>query len=231
MIDNIAGIPGVAGDNLYAEKPAQDLGLDNFLKMLLAQLKHQDPLNPVEGTEFSAMLAQFSSLEQLFSVNKNLESIMTDLAGGSRFQALDFIGKVIVAKGNILSLEEGKTATGGFTLDGNADCTVLITDPDGYPVRKISMGILAPGQHTFEWDGRDMKGLMREPGVFGFEITAMDHNDQFVPVETLITGQVTRVNLEGNSPVLYAGEIPVAISNVIDIKVSEDPVSDTSPLP
>ena len=221
MIEGINGLPGFVEDNLYTEKTAQSLGLDDFLKMFLAQLEHQDPLNPMEGTEFSAQLAQFSSLEQLFYVNGNLESLKSAQDQNSRFQALDFIGKEIVAEGDMLSLEQGETPEGSFTLNGTANCTVVITDPNGYPVREISMGALGPGRHSFEWDGYDESGAMREPGIYGFEITAITESGEILPVETQITGQVTRVNLEGSSTLLYVGEIPLTISQIIDIKVPE----------
>jgi len=199
----------------------KELGRDDFLTLLVAQLKHQDPLNPVKSTEFTSQLAQYSSLEQLFSIDQNLESIKSGQDQGSGFQALDFIGKEVVAEGDMLSLEEGKTSMGRFNLDGVADCNVLIVDSNGYPVRKISLGSLKPGRHGFEWDGRDSAGNMREAGIYGFEITAVTENGQILPVETQITGQVTRVNLEGPSPLLYVGEIPMPISQVIDISLPE----------
>ena len=220
-MEGITGIPSYTEDTLYAEKPADKLGQEDFLKMFLAQLSHQDPLNPMEGTEFSAQLAQFSSLEQLFNVNENLESMQSSQDQSAYLQALDLIGKEIVAAGDMLSLEQGKTSMGGFALDEPANCTAVITDPDGYPVRKISLGVLESGQQTFEWDGRDVAGIMQEPGVYGFEITAVNMSDQILPVETQITGQVSRINLEGGSPVLYVGEIPLNISQILDIKVPD----------
>ena len=225
-MEGITGIPSYAEDNLYAEKAADKLGREDFLKMFLAQLSHQDPLNPMESTEFSAQLAQFSSLEQLFQVNQNLESLQSSQDQNAYFQALDFIGKEIVAAGDMISLEQGKTSMGRFTLDEAANCTAIITDPDGYPIRKISLDVLEAGQQDFEWDGRDEAGIMQEPGVYGFEITAVNMSDQILPVETQITGQVSRINLEGGSPVLYVGEIPLNISQILDIRVpdaSSDP--------
>jgi flagellar basal-body rod modification protein FlgD len=221
MVENIGNISGFVNESLYTEKTTQELGLDNFLKMFLAQLEHQNPLDPMEGSEFSAQLAQFSSLEQLFDVNDNLESLLAAQDQNSRFQALDFIGKEVVAEGDRLSLKQGETAKGSFTLNGTANCTVAIFDSNGHPLREISMGTLGPGQHPFEWDGHDGSGAVREPGIYGFEITAVTEDGQIIPVETLITGRVTRVNLEGGSTLLYVGEIPLTISQIMDIKEPE----------
>ena len=83
------------------------------------------------------------------------------------------------------------------------------------------MGALGPGQHTFEWDGRDGAGETMEPGIYEFEITAITGNGEILPVETLITGQVTRVNLVGSPTHIYVGEIPLTISQIVDIKAPE----------
>ena len=142
MISDINGITSVEEESLYTAKKEEALGRDDFLKLFLAQLNNQDPLNPMDGTEFSAQLAQFSSLEQLFNVNENLESMKTLQDNSSRFQALELIGKDIEAEGDTLSLVNGTPTTGSFTLEEAADCTVLINDADGYPVREIPLGSL-----------------------------------------------------------------------------------------
>lgn len=222
MIESISGLPRVEEENLYAEKSTDVTGRDDFLKMFLAQMQHQDPLNPMDSSEFSAQLAQFSSLEQLFNVNENLEDMQSSISQSSLYQALDFIGKEIMAKGDLLSLEQDKTSTGSYILGGAADCTLYIYDTDGNFVREMSLGAQDAGQHTFEWDGRDASGNMMEPGVYGFEITALSGDGESLDVETLINGMVTRVNMEGSSPLLYVGEIPLTISQIMDIKVTED---------
>ena len=194
------------------------LGRDQFLTMFLAQLKNQDPLNPMESQEFSAQLAQFSSLEQLFNVNENLESMMTAQEDASRLQALNFIGKEIVAEGDSLSLEAGKAVTGRFDLDAAADCTVKILNEEGIAVRTIPMGYLGAGSQSFQWDGRDGSGNSMEPGVYTFGILALSESGTQVSSTTQISGKVTGVNLEGDAVKLYVGAISVAMSDVKNIQ-------------
>jgi len=196
-----------------------DLGRDDFLTLLVTQLKHQDPLNPLESTDFTAQLAQYSSLEQLFSVNENLELIKTAQEQGSQYQALNLIGKEIVADGSLLSLEGGQDAEGSFNLSERAECTVLITDSDTNLIREIPLGVLGEGQQRFQWDGRDESGVTQNPGAYGFEIMALNENGESLEVETRITGKVTGVDLKTASPILYVGEIPVTLSEIRDIKV------------
>jgi flagellar basal-body rod modification protein FlgD len=222
MISSINAISGTEDQNLYTEKTDQDLGRDDFLKLFLAQLNHQDPLNPMDSTQFSAQLAQFSSLEQLFNVNSNLKAIKGLQVDNSRMKALDLIGKEIEAEGNVIYLEQGRPSTGGFTLDGKADTGVLIRDLNGYPIREIQLGSLNPGEHTFEWDGRDSQGNYMGPGIYSFEVAAVSESGELTPSATRIKGRVDRVNLEGENPLLYMGDIFIPISKVVDVTLYEN---------
>jgi flagellar basal-body rod modification protein FlgD len=221
MISGINGISQSDQTDQSAKKTEQALGRDDFLKLFLAQLNYQDPLNPMDSTQFSSQLAQFSSLEQLFNVNNNLESLKTLQDNSSQFQALDMIGKDIEAEGNIMYLKSGATSSGSFSIDGSADCTVHITDSEGYPVREIPLGTLQQGKHSFDWDGRDMNGNLVDSGSYSFEITAQTQSGEVIPVETRIKGQVDRVSLEGDEPILYVGEVPVSLSQVLDVNLPD----------
>jgi len=223
MIAGLTDILNTSSDQVQAEDPRQDLGRDSFLTLFIAQLEHQDPLNPVESQEFTAQLAQFSSLEQLYNLNETLDSIKTSQDESSRFEVLNMIGKDIMAEGAMLALTPDDPAVGGFVLDGSADCQAYILDADGYPIREMALGVLGPGEHTFTWDGEDDAGIFQQSGAYGFEVVAKDVLGESVPVAAMIRGQVTRINLEDAVPMLYVGDIPVSLSSVVDIQVPEDP--------
>lgn len=221
-MEGLEGILGYPEESLYVEKQSKSLGQDEFLKLFIAQMNHQDPLNPMSNEEFTAQLAQFSSLEQLYNINEQLESMNSAQDLNSRYQALDFIGKEVVAEGNLLSLEEGKTSRGGFTLEDFADCTVLVLDSEGYHVRQIPLGMQPPGERRFEWDGKNDAGVMQEPGIYGFKIAAIDEYGNTLPVGTRIMGKVSGVNMEESEPVLYVGHIPLSMSQVLEMRVPGD---------
>ncbi len=222
MIAGITDFLNTSSDQVQGEDSRQDLGRDSFLTLFLAQLEHQDPLNPLESQEFTAQLAQFSSLEQLYTLNDTLDSMKTSQDESSRFQVLNMIGKDIVAEGAMLALTEDNQAVGGFVLEGSADCRAVILDADGYPLREVALGFLAAGEHSFEWDGKDDAGFSRQPGAYGFEIIATDALGESVPAATMIKGRVSRINLEDGAPTLYVGDIPVSLSSVVDITVPDD---------
>jgi flagellar basal-body rod modification protein FlgD len=198
------------------------MGKDAFLKIFLAQMQHQDPLNPMEGTEFTAQLAQFSSLEQLYNVNENLESLKGAEDDANRSDALNYIGKEIMAKGDQLSLGDAGSATGAFQIQESADCTVQVVDSAGNLVRSIPLGTLDAGQHTFDWDGLNSSGLQQPSGVYSFTVSAVGETGDAVLADTMASGKVTRVSVEGESPVLYLGDMPVDFDQVLDITLPEE---------
>jgi flagellar basal-body rod modification protein FlgD len=195
------------------------LGKDTFLTLLVAQLRHQDPLNPMEGTEFTAQLAQFSSLEQLQNVNDNLSNMQVNQAEELIFKAMDFMGKEVDVQGNDLTLAEDTPAKGGFHMEASGDCVVTVFDAQGTAVKNIPMGFMEPGTHSFEWDGTGDNGDTMEEGIYNFDVTAVDGTGQTLPVETFISGRVDRVNIEGGTPMLYVGDVPVALYNVRNVRM------------
>ncbi len=220
----IAALQSAANQGLQistdaASESRSKLGRDDFLKIFLTQLQYQDPLNPMEGTEFTAQLAQFSSLEQLFNVNENLSKIKSVQDSESRFQALGLIGKEIKAQGDSLSLKEGASATGAFDIQETAECTVIIEDQSGNVVRKIPLGQLDPGHHIFAWDGMDEAGREMPPGRYGFSILSLNDTGEAVPTDTFICGVVSRVSMEGDSPVLYVEDVPISLDQVSEVQL------------
>jgi flagellar basal-body rod modification protein FlgD len=228
-MDALQAVSQSSGTGTQVDSKTKELGRDDFLTMFLAQLKNQDPLNPMDSQEFSAQLAQFSSLEQLFNVNETLQSMKASQEDASRLQALDFIGKEVVAKGDTLSLEEGKTVSGQFELDQTAECTVTIMDEDGIPVRTIPVGLLGAGSHAFQWDGHDGAGNALPAGTYSFQVTARTEDGGTATVTSSISGTVTGVNLEESGVLLYVGSIPVSMEEVMGIRVpSAVPSADSS---
>lgn len=216
------GIQGL-GLTQFTESAAgaksKELGRDDFLTMFVAQIKNQDPLNPMEGQEFAAQLAQFSSLEQLFNVNENLQTLKTTQDDASRLQALDFIGKEIIAKGDALQLEQGEIAAGSFQLGEQANCSVAIRNENGYLVRTLSLGVLDAGSHSFQWDGHDGAGNLQSPGTYRFSVMARTPAGNLVSGDPRIAGKVTGVNLENGAVRLFIGQVPVSVSDVMEITV------------
>ncbi|MBW1739603.1 MAG: flagellar hook assembly protein FlgD [Deltaproteobacteria bacterium] len=197
--------------------PKDVLGRDQFLTLLVAQLQHQDPLNPLESTEFTAQLAQFSSLEQLFSINENLMNIQEGIRSQEYGDILGYIGKTVKTTDNTIQVSNGTMESGSYTLEDRADVAVFIYDGDGMEVRRLYPGWQDPGEHALAWDGKDNAGDKVADGTYTFEIEARNERGAIVPYSTYLTGEVTGVTYQGGIPYLMIGDQLVTPENIVEV--------------
>jgi flagellar basal-body rod modification protein FlgD len=194
------------------------LGKEAFLSLLIAQLQHQDPLNPADSTEFTAQLAQFSSLEQLSNINANLENLELYQASINNAQAVAFIGKDIVSKGNHLEVKGGQAAACEFDLSAAAKrAAVSIYDATGNFVSDLQLTTLKAGKQSVVWDGRDRNGNPVADGNYTFEVQAEGAVGEKLTATTYSKGTVTGVTFEDGVTYLKVGSSKVAIGDVTQI--------------
>jgi len=206
--------PGV-GQALTAKTVTQD----DFLKLLIAQLQNQNPLQPMDNQEFAAQLATFNSLGQLIDINGKLGQLQSMQGLASQYNAASLIGKEIEVNGNVVNLAEGSSASLGYQLGANAARVgISIRNSAGGLVRQIDAGSQKAGEQTIQWDGRDSAGNRAPSGSYNFEITAVDAGGKNIPTWGLIRGVVTGVSLGGNEPLLEIGALLVPMSSVIRVR-------------
>lgn len=194
-----------------------DLDKDAFLNLLVTQLKYQDPMDPMENTEFVAQLSQFSSLEQLYSVNTKLEenSLVTQSMHNSIVSSL--IGKKLRAVSNSLNLDETGKAEFLYDLSEEANVTVSIYSEQGDLLRSIDLGSQSEGLHNDEWDGKNNLGMDMPAGKYYFKVVANDKDGNEIDVTSMIEGIVTRLKFVDGTPVLVIGDAEIDITNVVEI--------------
>jgi len=192
----------------------QNIGKEEFLELLVAQLTHQDPLNPMEGTEFTAQLAQFSSLEQLIRVNDNLGSLTNLEDAITQSQSVDMIGKQILAEGNTIAMTNGISSNIIFDLDKPTDsASINVFDADGALVSVFDTAELQAGQNKVAFAGFDKAGNPLPDGLYTFKISALDAEEKAVSVTTFSSGIVTGVNIAkdgGTNLQIGTTEFPLA---------------------
>ncbi|NOX36596.1 MAG: flagellar hook capping protein [Calditrichaeota bacterium] len=198
------------------------MGKEDFLKMLITQLRYQDPLNPMEGTEFSAQLAQFSTVEQLANIKDMLQASIDGnylLATSiNNTLAATVIGREVKAYGDQIYLPEDGSAVLNFKLDGQArQVTIEILDENGNVVKTIRQENLSSGEHEIEWDGTDDEGNRLEEGRYTFRVSATGENDVEVGVTLFSRGVITGVRYGSNGAVLMLGQIEIPLSEVYEI--------------
>ncbi len=199
------------------------MGKDDFLRLLVAQLQSQDPMNPMESTDFTAQLAQFSSLEQLQNINTSLGTIGTSQSVLTNSQAVGFIGKTITAIGDTIDVTDGQSQDLQFTLDGDAAGSYLrIYDHQGNFMRQIETGALASGQNSVAWDGVDYLGGQAPDGTYSFEVEAIDELGNSVSATQYMTGTVTGVHFQNGVAYLQCGNREIAMGNVVNVLTTEE---------
>jgi len=195
------------------------LGESDFLKMFTTQMQYQDPLNPMDATQFTSQLAQFSSLDQLFNMSNSLTQLLQAGQTMNSMEALKLIGKEVQANGNSLVLQEGSGVTGSFSLAGAAtQCTVSIYDGNGTLVRSFPLGAMPAGQGQFSWDGLSNAGETMPSGTYTYQMQAKDINGKDVQVQTQTSGVVTGVKLGGTVPQLSVGALDLPLSAVTVVR-------------
>jgi flagellar basal-body rod modification protein FlgD len=192
----------------------QSLGKDMFLKLLVTKLQYQDPLNPMEDTEFTAQLAQFSSLEQLTNMGSYMEELNKLQGSINNIQALSFIGKQVSARGNIVEYS-GQPINLNFELeDSAAEVVVEVYTDEGTLVRTIDIADAPQGDIQCLWDGKDGSGSEVAAGRYVFNVEATDYDGSCIESKTYVTGTVTGVRYDDGITFLIIGNKEVTISDV-----------------
>jgi len=201
------GTSSVSNENTSSSSSAGELGKDEFLKLFIAQIQYQDPLNPLDSAEFTAQLAQFSSVEQLYGMNSKLGNIEETMNNQSEQRDnLGYIGKTVKTDDNTMRVDDGTVQSGSYTIDDSGYVTIDVYDSDGLIVRTFYQGWEDKGEHGVNWDGRDDTGTLSGDGTYTFEITARDKNGIYVPSNTYFSGEVTGITYQNGQPYLMIGD-------------------------
>jgi flagellar basal-body rod modification protein FlgD len=185
------------------EKKSSGLGKDAFLKLLVAQMSHQDPLNPTQGTEYVTQLSQFSLVEQSVAQSTKLDTLSAQMGGLSNNAATDLVGKTVNVRGHGIAWD-GTNATGAsVTLSGAAaKVTVQIQDGNGKTVRTMELGGRPGGPVSIAWDGKDDAGQPVARGTYNAKVAAVNAAGQAVDASQDVTGKVMRVSFDKGYPEL-----------------------------
>jgi len=194
---------------------AYDLGADDFMTMLIAELQSQNPLDPMDGKEFAAQLAQFSSLSQLSELNTTMSSLPTYLQAFSNAQMVGLIGKEAVVSGDVIKVS-GSSTDISFSLPSDiTGGTLTIYNSSGTKVGSTDLGALEAGINSITWNTSDV-----DAGDYTFEVSAVDASGNAVTATTLITGTVTGTSFKDDTAYLTINGQEVKFSNVVSINSS-----------
>lgn len=199
-----------------------DLDKDAFLRLLTTQLQHQDPLNPMENSEFVAQLAQFSSLEQLQGLSSGMESLYMVNMSMNNAALTGLIGKDVVATGDTFHYAgAGDEAVHFDAATSASTATVTITNEDGVVVASKDIGAIPAGDGSWTWDGKDQNGEVCPEGDYTFTVEAKDVNGDTVEVTEQMVGRIDGMDLSSGSPMLTIDGVPVELASVQSLEEAE----------
>ncbi len=198
---------------------SDELGKDDFLNLFVTQLQNQDPLQPMDNTQFLSQMAQFSSLEQMQNIAGAMELLTLSQSAATNSQMISLIGKRIVHPGNTFSLEQGKTVDLSFTLP--EDCPALklnIYNQNGELVRTIEPTGLATGYNRYQFDGLDEQGQALSSGVYEYKFVAADGSDSELDIEYYSNLLVDSVAFGSDSTILKAGGLSIQLADILEVR-------------
>lgn len=214
----------IKGNNEEYSKPKSSmdvsaLGKNDFLTLLLAQLRNQDPFSPADNTQFVAQLAQFSTLEQMTLMNatleKNLDSNTAMTEAVSNAMIINYFGKYVTAETDSFIYNDKDPVELRFDLDSAVLRVKLeITDESGNIIMSTSLGAMDNGLNTFEWDGITNLGVKAKSGVYTYTIEAYDFLDYEVGVSQMFSGIVEGISYKNGITQLNIGGILVLFDKV-----------------
>lgn len=193
------------------------LGKDDFLKLLVTQLRNQDPINPQKPEEFSAQLAQFSSLESMQNIEKVLQSQVD--AGSLATLAMkadlgaSFIGRRVVAAGSTLEVasSDAKSTVTVEIGTGGGKTQVTILDAKGKEVATKDLGWQEAGR-------QELSVGSLPPGKYSYKVTVTGANGADIPVQTYTTGIVDGVSFQNGTVILKSGDLSFPLDNVVEVE-------------
>jgi flagellar basal-body rod modification protein FlgD len=216
MINGMGGVGGATG---VLSTPGGQMGKDEFLQLLVTQLRNQDPMNPMQSDEFAVQLAQFSNVEQLIAINEQLAgqgAISMALAEAMNSSgAVGVLGHDVVAVGNQVQVGDGATAVTVDVAGMGGSGVVRLYDQDDNLVAEIEVGAVGPGRQTLTLDGLDV-----DHGIYRYEVAVTDAAGEQVQTTSFVSGTVSGVKYGMNGPVILIGAIEVPLNAVVEVSAN-----------
>ncbi len=208
-----------------ATAKSQDLGKkDIFLKLLVAQMKNQDPLKPQDPTQMSSQLAQFNMVEQQTNTNKLLEQIAASGGVGGASTGLNassasYLGRTVTVNQNSIQYNGGTVNFSASLPNNAASVQATIVDGSGRTIRNLDLGAMASGHQMMSWDGLENNGVAAPLGTYSVLLQATDAQGKAMAVGAQRSGIVDAVRLASGKVQLMVGGIPASLADVTEIRL------------
>jgi len=191
-------IGAVQGQNSIGSSDKQQMGQEDFLELMIAQLKNQDPMKPMENGDFLGQMAQFSTVNGIEQLNQSVSSMSGALAANQALQAASLVERSALIEADSVQVEEGGSISGMVELPGDVSYGVVaIRDASGQEVARIPVTNDGTGTARFEWDGLGADGQPLPGGQY--QVAAeYQSGSQTQSASTYLWGEIESVSLFGS---------------------------------
>ena len=198
------------------DENSNDLGQEDFINLMITQLRNQDPFEPLQSGEFIGQLAQFGTVSGIGELQNSVSQLASSLISNQTLQATNLISKNALVSSDSLNLNNGETSKGAITTSAPANnVTVSIFDAAGNLVKTIPLGVVNEGLKEFEWDGTDASGSQASDGEYFLSVVGVQGEDN-IALDTFAYKQIESISLgEGTN------SIRLNVENGGDFKISE----------
>ncbi len=213
---DISALTGSSSETTTAKRSLAD-SFDTFLTMLTTQLENQDPLSPLDSTEFTNQIVQFSGLEQQIASNEKLDNLFSASKAVEAATAVQYLGKTVEIIRNVAFLNEG-SATISYALPGAAsEASVTIHDQSGNVVRTLDAKTTA-GRTDLTWDGKDGQGIQMDDGTYTIVVSAKNQNGNAIEdISAFARGTAKEIINDGGETFVVVNDVPVLLGDVKSI--------------
>ncbi|MCP5048422.1 MAG: hypothetical protein GY940_14730 [bacterium] len=217
MIDVVSYLNNGLSSTPQNKTAESELGKDAFMQLMITQMTNQNPLEPMENTQFISQLAQFSALEQQQNIAAGIEMLALTQTAATNSQMVNLIGKRVVIPGSQFSIDDGEPMEIRFKLDDNPPPSeLIISNSDGDVVRRIDMDQLEVGLNRFRFDAKNDNGDALESGNYFYNLKAKDGSN-IDGLTTYSNHLVDAVSYEGTAILLKSGSMTIDLADISEV--------------
>ena len=221
-LDGVSFLSGQSNEPEIVEPGANTkLGKDAFLKLLVAQMQNQDPLNPQSNEEFVAQLSQFTQVEQLMDLSTQFDGMYLAMNSVNNTSMTQLLGKEVIALGDQFYHDGGDTELHYNAAANTQGSKLTIYDESGSVVWSGAGGALTEGEGSITWDGKNMDGRELPPGKYRFSLSGFDGNGDIVDIQELMVGLVDGMSYETGVPLPSIHDIEFSLGQIMRVGIAE----------
>ncbi|MHB1206115.1 MAG: flagellar hook assembly protein FlgD [Rhodospirillaceae bacterium] len=218
MVDSVTSSTAAdaAASKVDTSKTKLSSDLNSFLTLLTSQLKNQDPLSPMDSTQFTNQLVQFSQVEQQINMNSNLTSLIGLTQQSIASNVVNYIGKTIEGPSSQAPLINGALKASYNLTENAASANMAVKDDKGNVVFSQTVDA-TQGVHEFDWDGKDGNGIQLKDGTYTLQVNALKTDGSTLDTSTTVFGKVTGITSVNGTTTLLLGNIGIPMTSVLAV--------------